>query len=105
MLRNLNDNDIMSNEQKRQLELLQKIYDTCLPAAPVFKYYHEGVPEGMVPYICTSDLFEYRFNIRILPADEFFTEDANAYQRKEDGKIIARYNSMEELVKDGWVLD
>lgn len=95
----------MNEAQKRQLSMLQKIYDTCMPAAPVFKSYHDGVPEGMVPYICTSDLFEYQLNIRILPADEFFTEDANAYQRKEDGKIIATYNSMEELVEDDWVLD
>ena len=41
----------MDQEKERQLTMLQEIYDNWTPPKPAFKPYHDGVPEGMVPYI------------------------------------------------------
>ena len=90
------------NIDERQLKMLQNIFQTCMPPRPAFKSNHEGVPDGFVPYICTSDVFEYRYNIRILPIDDFLSKE---YKKKENGEIIAHYDSMEDLVADGWKLD
>ena len=55
----------MDQEKERQLTMLQEIYDNWTPPTPAFKAHHEGVPEGMVPYISSSDVHDYKYNIRI----------------------------------------
>ena len=85
----------MDQEKERQLMMLQKIYENWMPPTPAFKPYHEGVPEGMVPYI----------SCRIIPEDVFLSEDDGRFEKMEEGTIIAHYESMEELVADGWILD
>ena len=92
----------MKESQERQLKMLNRIYETCMPPRPVFKPYHEAVPDGMVPYISCADLFDYKFNIRIIPVAEFILGEND---KLENATIVASYNSMEELVADGWVLD
>ncbi len=89
--------------KEEQLELLQEIFEKAMPAAPVFKSDHEGVPDDAIPYICTSDLFHYKYNIRVLPYDDFFSKDN--FEKRENGEIIAHYDSLEDLVEDGWRLD
>lgn len=61
--------------------------------------------EGMVPYISSSDVHDYKYNIRIIPEDVFLSEDDDQYEKMEEGTVIAHYESMEELVADGWILD
>ena len=95
----------MDQEKERQLTMLQKIYDNWMPPAPAFKAYHEGVSEGMVPYISCSDVHDYKYNIRMIPEDVFLSEDDDRYEKMEEGMVIARYKSMENLVADGWILD
>ena len=85
--------------------MLQKIYDNWMPPTPAFKPYHEGVPEGMVPYISSSDVHDYKYNIRIVPEEVFLSEDDDRFEKMEEGTVIAHYESMEELVADGWILD
>ena len=41
--------------------------------------------------------------VRILPVDVFLSKDN--YEILEKGEIIAHYESMEELIEDGWILD
>lgn len=53
----------MDQEKERQLTMLQEIYDNWTPPTPAFKAHHEGVPEGMVPYISSSDVDDYKYNI------------------------------------------
>jgi hypothetical protein len=48
---------------------------------------------------------DYKYNIRIIPEDVFLSEDDGQYEKMEEGMVIAHYESMEELVADGWVLD
>jgi len=95
----------MNDYEQRQLEMLQQVVDTCMPPTPAFKDDHKGVPEGMIPYICCSDLFDRKYNIRIIPEDDFFSEGDEALDKKENGKIIAHYDILEDLVADGWRLD
>lgn len=95
----------MNKEQESQLKSLQRIYETMMPPTPVFKDYHESVPAGMIPYISCPDLHDYKFNIRAIPADDFFAKGQEASEKRRNGKIIAHYESMEELVEAGWKLD
>ena len=94
----------MDKEKERQLKMLQRIYDTWMPPTPAFKTPHEGVPEGMIPYISCSDVHDYNYNIRVIPVDEFLY-GADHYEKTERGEVIAHYESMEDLVADGWILD
>lgn len=82
--------------------MLNRIYETCMPPRPVFKSHHDLVPNEMVPYISFADLYEYKFNVRVVHLGEYIV---NNEERMENGKIVASYNSMEELVEDGWELD
>lgn len=95
----------MEQNKAMQLKMLQKIYETWMPPTPAFKANHEGVPEGMVPYISCSDVHDYNYNIRIIPVGVFMSNDEYQYDKMEKGEIIAHYESIEELVDDGWVLD
>ena len=52
-----------------------------------------------------ADLMDYKYNIRVMPGDVFFVNDSDSFEKMENGKIIASYNSLEELVNDGWELD
>jgi len=98
-------NTIMDKEEKYQLDMLRNAFDTWMPPTPAFKPYHEGVPDGMVPYISCSDVHDYKYNIRIIPLDVFVSEGGDRYEKMENGEIIASYGSLEELVEDGWRLD
>lgn len=95
----------MDEAKEQQLKWLQNIFETCMPTTPAFKPYHAGVPDGMVPYICCSDLFDYNINIRVIPVEDFLLTGKEQYEKTENGEIIAHYESLEDLVNDGWKLD
>ena len=97
------DTEREQKAKEQQLELLREVFAKCWPPTPVFKPGHEGVPEDAVPYISTSDLHDYEYNIRVLSAVDFFSKDN--FDKKENGEIIAHYDSLEDLVADGWRLD
>ena len=103
--RNLKFNIVMTLEATKQLKMLTRIFETGIPPMPIFRYNHAGVEEGMLPYISCSDLMDYKYNIRVIPGDVFFGNDSDNFEKIENGKIIASYNSLEELVNDGWELD
>ena len=91
--------------KEQQLELLQEIFEKWMPATPAFKSNHEGVPEGMIPYISASDTHDYKYNIRVIPTSVFFSKSDDQFEKMENGKIIAHYDSLKDLVEDGWMLD
>lgn len=97
--------EIEQRMKERQLKMLQKVFDNWMPPTPAFKPNHEGVPKGSVPYISTSDVHDYNYIIRAIPFKDFFSQDDESYEKKENGEIIAHYDSLEDLVEDGWVLD
>ncbi len=91
------------DQKEQQLKMLQKIYEEWMPPTPAFRPNHKGVPEGMVPYISCSDVHDYKYNIRVIPVNDFLSKDQ--YEKTENGTIVAHYESMEDLVADGWILD
>lgn len=95
----------MDKAKERQLKMLQEVYEKWMPPTPAFKACHEGVPDGMVPYISCSDVHDFKYNIRIIPLDVFLSESDDHYMNLEKGEVIAHYESMEDLVEDGWILD
>ena len=97
--------DKEQEQRMRQLEMLSEIYEKCMPPTPVFKSNHEGVSEDEVPYISTSDLHDYKYNIRVISDEDFFSTGDDAFQKKENGPIFAHYDTLEDLVADGWRLD
>lgn len=87
----------MCPNQQRQLLWLKDIFSKA-NYSPVFRP-HDGVPEGMVAYISLDDVLNYQYIIRILPIDKV------TQPILEKGVEVARYESMEALVSDGWELD
>ena len=96
-------NERLERIKQQQLEWLREIFETGMPPTPAFKSYHKGAPDGMIPYVSYSDLLDYKYNIRAIPSRDFWGEDK--VEKTENGKIIAHYDSLEELVDDGWMLD
>lgn len=87
----------MTADREYQLINLEKIFhDGAL--SPVFKrnpkYSNDGVPR-----IAYSDVMDNKYIIRF--DGEF---DGNSFW-SEDTKILVEYDSIEDLVDDGWRLD
>ena len=95
----------MDKVKEQQLQWLKRIFERWMPPTPAFKANHKGVPDGMVPYISCSDVHDYVYNIRVIPRDVFLSNDDGSYEKKENGEVIAHYDSLEDLVEDGWMLD
>lgn len=93
------------NAKKARKDFLDYLLDYLLKKAPrqplVFRSNPEYVQTGMIPYISGNDLFDKKkYNIRVIST---FDYDKNGFP--EDGEIIATYNSLEELVDAGWMLE
>ena len=83
---------------KNQKHFLEKIYSDALHA-PVFKSNSKFCIEQfarLTPYIAFGDVMNNKFIIR-------GTNDYN--NKSESNPILVEYNSMDELLEDGWRLD
>ncbi len=87
----------MKSNQQQQLQWLNEIFKTA-NYSPIFRQ-HDGVPEGMIAYISLSDLLAFRYIIRMLPVEKI-TQPILI-----ERNMIARYETVEALVADGWELD
>jgi hypothetical protein len=70
--------------------------------APVFKQnpkYCTRKFADLTPYISYNDVRNYKYTIRARPLGENNSFDS------EERDIIIQYDSIEQLVKDGWILD
>jgi len=88
-------------DKEYQKKNLEAIYSTA-SLAPVFHHnpkYCIGKFADLTPYISYNDVMNYKFIIRARPDSEF-----NPYDSQER-EIIAKYDSLESLVNDGWRLD
>ena len=84
--------------QKKNLESIFK--DASM--APVFRRndkYCIGKFKDLTPYISYNDVMEYKYIIRGRPLGEY-----NSFDSKER-EIIVEYESIDDLVNDGWQLD
>ena len=94
----------MTEVERHRFKMLQKVYETWLPPTPVLKNSDIDIPNGMVAYISFSDVHDYKYNVRIISYDDFFTSEDN-FEKTEAGELIASYESLEDLVIAGWMLD
>jgi len=85
------------NDQEFQKENLEAIY-TAASLSPVFKSNPRYNTGNLTPYISYNDIMTNKYIIRGKPLGISNSFDG------EDRKIIAEYNSVESLVKDGWRL-
>jgi hypothetical protein len=82
-----------------QIHNLKRIFDTA-SMAPVFKGNPKYTVNG-VARIAYDDIMGEKYIIR---CDNSFPE-SGSFWSDEDATIIAQYNSIAELVEDGWRLD
>lgn len=91
----------MEDDKEYQKKHLTDIYSFA-SMAPVFKRhlkYCTGIYEGCIPYISFDDVMNYRYIIRGRP-----TGINNRFDF-EEREIIMEYETMDELINDGWRLD
>ena len=82
-----------------QISNLQRIFgEACF--SPVFKDNPKYQVDG-VPRIAHDDIMAYKC---VIKADNNF-QGIGGFLSGQDAVIIAQYNSIEELVDDGWRLD
>lgn len=84
-----------------QVKNIENIFDTA-SMSPSFKInskYCIGKFENMSPYISYNDVRNYNYIIRVRTLGEYNLYDSI------DREIIVKYDSIEQLVQDGWRLD
>ena len=88
---------------EREVRLFKQVYDLAKYAPYVRwnpKYKTEKFNE-MTPYICIDDIVNYKYVICAIPDEEV----TMALQELHRRNVIVEYNSIEEMVNDGWILD
>ena len=87
---------------EKTLEILKEIYRTA-DISPIFRpnpLFAGVMDEDSAAYIALDDVLGYRYIVRLMPEG-----GATSFPITEYGTIIAEYNSLEELLNDGWQLD
>lgn len=94
-----------SAKKARKEDLIDYLLDYVLGKVPrqplVFRSNPDYIHAGKIPYISEIDLFDKKeYNIRVIST---FDYDKNGF--REDGEIIATYNSIDDLIDAGWMLE
>ena len=88
---------------QREIRLFSKVYDDAM-YAPLLRWnlkYKTKEFDGMTPYICINDICDYQYVVCAIPDDEVTMMLQERFRRK----VIAQYQSIQEMVEDGWLLD
>lgn len=88
---------------QREIRRFKEVYDDA-KYAPLLRWnmkFKTKDFDGMIPYICIKDICDYKYVVCAIP-DEEVTMMLQEFSRRE---VIAEYNSIEEMVEDGWILD
>lgn len=91
---------------QREIGLFQRVYEDAMYAPllrwnPKFKTNETNEFDGMTPYICLNDICNYNYVVCAIPDEEVTMMLQERFRRK----VIAKYDTLEEMVKDGWILD
>lgn len=85
-------------DSEYQLITLRRIFEEAR-FAPIFKYNKKfNMQDG---YISFNDVMEWKFTIRVISPER---EWGNLFA-SEETEVIAQYETMEQLIADGWRLD
>lgn len=93
----------MNTVIKRQLKLFKEHYDSPM-FAPQLKWnikYKTPELEGYIPIIAIKDLVDYNYVICAIPREKV---GFMLIQLERTDKVIAEYNSLEDMVEDGWCM-
>lgn len=88
---------------EREIKLFKQVYHDAM-YAPLLRWnlkYKTEKYNGMTPYICIDDIVNYKYVVCAIP-DEEVTMKLQEFHRRN---MIVEYNSIEEMVNDGWILD
>ncbi len=88
----------MTDDKERQIKNLEKIFSEG-KWSPVFKRNSKFPIKEGIARIAYSDVMDFKYVIR---SDTAFS--GNAFW-SEDTEILAKYDSLQALVDDGWRLD
>ena len=93
----------MNKEIKRQLKYFNERYEEviCSPQLKWNEKYKTPELEDYTPIIAIRDLLDYNFVICAIPDEEV---KYLLCQFDRTDKVIAEYDSMEEMVEDGWCM-
>ena len=93
---------------QREIERFKDVYKDAM-YAPLLKWNVKFKTEefdGMAPYICINDICDYNYVVCAIPNEEVDKQlQKGPLQELSRRKVIAEYNSLEDMVKDGWRLD
>ncbi len=84
------------NAKKLQKDALRNLGVQSL----VFRPNPACVQKGTIPYLCGKDFAYEKYIIRAI---SIFDYEKNGL--REDGEIIATYNSLDEIIDAGWMLE
>ena len=91
-----------------EIERFKEVYEDAM-YAPLLRWNPKYETEdfaGMVPYICIKDICDYNYVVCAIPNVVVNKQlEKGPLQEMSRRKVIAEYNSLEEMVKDGWRLD
>ena len=90
-------------DKQREINLFKEVYDDAM-YAPQLRWnpkYESAQFAGMTPYICINDICYYNYVVCAIPDDEVAMMLSERFRRN----VIVEYNSLEEMVEDGWRLD
>lgn len=91
---------MIDKEKVYQKEQLNIIFDgkSHAPGFRMHKRFMKKFPNSNA-YISFNDVLRKKFIIRARPFDSYELSDS------EDREIIAEYESIDDLIKAGWILD
>lgn len=94
----------MTNQEiKRQSELFRKHYDEPMfsPMLRWNKKYKTSELKNYTPIIAINDLVERNYVVCAIPNEKV---EFMLMQLNRTDKVLAEYDSLEEMVEDGWCM-
>ena len=88
---------------QREIRLFKEVYEDAM-YAPLLRWnpkYQTSQFAGMTPYICIDDICDYKYVVCAIPNKDVTPMLQERFRRN----VIAEYDSLEEMVEDGWILD
>ena len=93
----------MKSEIKRQLKMFKEQYDEPM-YSPQLKWYEKyKTPElkNYTPFIAIMDLVNYNYVVCVIPNEKV---EFMLCQLHRTDKVLVEYNSLEDMVEDGWCM-
>lgn len=93
----------MNSEIKRQLKYFNECYESTM-YSPQLKWnekYKTPELQDYTPIIAIKDLVDYNYVVCAIPNEKV---EYLLCQFQRTDKVLAEYDSMEEMVEDGWCM-